>query len=97
METAHAGIEKNLRTLLSAKLQMDCSRVPGSYSLGDHLGFDSLGLSDLAEAIDAEFDVVMPNRTVDGRLTIDQLATFIGAKMRHEKVVAHIEIREGAD
>jgi acyl carrier protein len=69
-------VEWDIRALLSAKLQIDADEIAGGMMLGD-LGFDSLGLSDLAEAIEEKFDVQVPNRTLPATLTVDQLSALL--------------------
>ena len=69
-------VEWDVRTLLSAKLQIDADEIAGGMMLGD-LGFDSLALSDLAEAIEEKFDVQVPNRTLPATLTVDQLSALL--------------------
>lgn len=71
-----ATIERDVRTIIAAKLQLDAAEVPGEIGLGD-LGFDSLALSDLAEAIEEKFDVQFPNRTLPATLTAGQLSVLI--------------------
>lgn len=72
-------VEQDLRALLSAKLQLDVSEISNGITLGD-LGFDSLALSDLAEAIEEKFDVQVPNRTLPATLTVGQLEALLLSK-----------------
>jgi|SRR5689334_3172516 acyl carrier protein len=69
-------MDKDVRALLSSKLQIITTSIAGTMALGD-LGFDSLGLSDLAEAIEERFDVQVPNRTLPATITIDQLVRLL--------------------
>jgi acyl carrier protein len=75
-----ASIDYDLRELLSAKLQIGTQEIPGAMSLGE-LGFDSLALSDLAEAVEEKFDVQIPNRMFPATLTIHQLVALLGGSI----------------
>src|SRR5437660_221997 len=66
----------DVRALISAKVQIDIDEIAGEMMLGD-MGFDSLALSDLAEAIEEKFDVQVPNRTLPATLTVDQLSALL--------------------
>jgi acyl carrier protein len=70
------SIERSVREILSAKLQIDAEQVPGAVTLGE-LGFDSLGLSDLAEAMEDRFGVQVPNRILPATLTLKQLVALL--------------------
>lgn len=72
-----SSVDHGLREILSAKLQIDAHEIPGVMSLGE-LGFDSLALSDLAEAVEEKFDVQIPNRMFPATLTINQLVALLG-------------------
>jgi acyl carrier protein len=86
-------VDKDVRALLSSKLQIITTSIAGTTTLGD-LGFDSLGLSDLAEAIEERFDVQVPNRTLPATLTIDQL---VGLLRQGESANGHLVSAEPAD
>jgi acyl carrier protein len=75
------AIDRNVRALLSAKLQLDVTQIAGAAALSD-LGFDSLALSDLAEAIEERFDMQVPNRMLPASLTIDQLVALLGGAQK---------------
>jgi acyl carrier protein len=60
-------IDRDLRDILAAKLQVDADQLAGVMTLGE-LGFDSLGLSDLAEAIEDRFGIQVPNRMLPSTL-----------------------------
>jgi acyl carrier protein len=91
---ANTAVSEDVRALLSRKLRRDCSNVPGHVTLSE-IGFDSLALSDLAEAIEERFDLQVPQRTFPETLTIDQLivllATGLHAKNHNpaEIAIAH--------
>ena len=80
MESRKAAIEHSIRALLSEKLHLDCTEAPGSSTLSSGLGFDSLALSDLAEAIEDKFGVPIPNRMLPGTLTVNQLIDMLNAR-----------------
>ena len=88
MESRRAAIERSVRALLTEKLHLDCTGAPGNAALSGGLGFDSLALSDLAEAIEERFGIPIPNRMLPGTLTIDQLIHMINI---HEEAVGSIE------
>lgn len=71
------SVDHDVREILSAKLQIEAHEIPGVMSLGE-LGFDSLALSDLAEAVEEKFDVQIPNRMFPATLTINQLVALLG-------------------
>lgn len=71
------SVDYDLREILSAKLQINAHEIPGVIALGE-LGFDSLALSDLAEAVEEKFDVQIPNRSFPATLTINQLLALLG-------------------
>lgn len=71
------SVDHDLREILSAKLQINTHEIPGVMALGE-LGFDSLALSDLAEAVEEKFDVQVPNRIFPATLTINQLVELLG-------------------
>jgi acyl carrier protein len=82
--------EQDIKILLSEKLRVDVGQIATEMTLGE-LGFDSLALSDLAEAIEEKFEVQVPNRTVPDTVTVGQLAVLLrnfkeGTKDRHEIV-----------
>lgn len=89
-------VERNFRTLLSNKLLRDCHEAAGTTTLAE-LGFDSLGLSDLAEAIDENFEVQLPNRTLDENLSISGVVGWIQEKLEAQEMELEIELTEGAD
>ena len=69
-------IDRDLRDILAAKLQVDADQLAGVMTLGE-LGFDSLGLSDLAEAIEDRFGIQVPNRMLPSTLTVNQLVDLL--------------------
>lgn len=89
MESRRAAIEQSIRALLTEKLHHDCTGVPGNEALSAGLGFDSLALSDLAEAIEERFGLPVPNRMLPGTLTVDQLIDMINS--REEAAVPSME------
>jgi acyl carrier protein len=89
-------IERNFRMLLSNKLLRDCHQAAGTTTLAE-LGFDSLGLSDLAEAIDEKFEVQLPNRTLDENLSISGVVGWIQKKLETREMELEVELTEGAD
>lgn len=70
------SIEQDVREILSDKLQIDAEQVDGTVTLGE-LGFDSLGLSDLAEAMEDRFGVQVPNRILPATITLNQLVALL--------------------
>jgi acyl carrier protein len=96
-EASTNTIEERVRRIIASKLQIDIQEMSGDSSLSD-IGFGSLSLSDLAEAIDDEFEVSSPNRMMPGTLTISGLISLI--RVTHEGRRAKIQystIAEGAD
>lgn len=90
-------IEQDLRTIIAGKLQLDTIDIPDEIGLGD-LGFDSLALSDLAEAIEEKFDVQVPNRTLPATLTVGQLSALIIKKQEFfEDTPGQTMVAEPAD
>jgi len=89
-------VERNFRTLLSNKLLRDCHEAAGTTTLAE-LGFDSLGLSDLAEAIDEKFEIQLPNRTLDEHLSISGVVGWIQEKLEAREMELEMELTEGAD
>lgn len=75
-DSREAVVENNLRSLLAAKLQLETTNIPTTATLGE-LGFDSLGLSDLAEGIEEAFGIQVPNRTLPSTLTLSQLIAML--------------------
>jgi acyl carrier protein len=71
-----AAVEDGIRALLAAKLQIEANQIPRAATLGE-LGFDSLGLSDLAEGIEEGFGIQVPNRTLPATLTLSQLINLL--------------------
>lgn len=83
--TPDAGlVDHDIRAILSAKLQINADEIPGMVALGE-LGFDSLGLSDLAEAVEEQFGVQVPNRMLPATLTINQLVALLSGTEEHRK------------
>jgi acyl carrier protein len=96
-EASTNTIEERVRRIIASKLQIDIQEMSGDSSLSD-IGFGSLSLSDLAEAIDDEFEVSSPNRMMPGALTISGLISLI--KVTHEgrrTKIQYSAIAEGAD
>lgn len=77
MQSRRVAVEQSVRALLTEKLHLDCTEAPASSALSAGLGFDSLALSDLAEAIEERFGLPIPNRMLAGTLTIDQLIDML--------------------
>jgi len=69
-------LESKIRYIVAGKLQLDITEIPGHKTLSE-IGFDSLGLSDLAEAIDEHFGVKAPDRTLPGAVTLDGLVKLV--------------------
>ena len=88
------SIERDVREILSAKLQIDTEQVAGAVTLGE-LGFDSLGLSDLAEAMEDRFGVQVPNRILPATLTLNQLVALLSGS--HENAEKGFMTSEPAD
>src|SRR5215469_16388024 len=89
-------LDQDIRTIISGKLQLDPSDIPGEVGLGE-LGFDSLALSDLAETIEERFAVQVPNRMLPATLTIDQLVSLIVQKQEAVEGAANNDtVAEGA-
>ncbi|HZD93629.1 MAG TPA: acyl carrier protein, partial [Candidatus Sulfotelmatobacter sp.] len=84
----------DVREILSAKLQIDTEQVAGAVTLGE-LGFDSLGLSDLAEAMEDRFGVQVPNRILPATLTLNQLVALLSGS--HENAEKGFMTSEPAD
>lgn len=83
-------IGQGIKEILSSKLQVEPDQIPETAALGD-LGFDSLGLSDLAEAVEEKFDVQVPNRIFPSTLTVEQLIALVIRKSQtsaQEDVIA---------
>ena len=96
-EATTSTIEQRVRSIIGSKLHVDIQEISGDISLTD-VGFDSLSLSDLAEAIDDEFEVSSPNRMMPGTLTISGLISLIN--VTHEtrrKSSPDATVGEGAD
>lgn len=72
--------EQQFRVILGQKLRCDGNELPGTVTL-EELGFDSLGLSDLAEAVQGEIDVEIPNRVFPGTYTIDKVVEFLAKEL----------------
>jgi acyl carrier protein len=84
----------DVKILLSQKMRVEAESINEKITLGD-LGFDSLALSDLAEAIEERFDVQVPNRTLPDTLTAGQLADLLlNVKVNRERI--HV-VAEPAD
>jgi len=77
MQEIKIALEKDVRALLTAKLNLDSDQFPGDTTL-ESLGFDSLGLSDLAETMEEKFGLQVPNRMFPRTLSIDQLIELLG-------------------
>ena len=97
-ENARVGIlENEIRHIIGGKLLLDAGAIPDDSTLSE-LGFDSLGLSDLAEAFVEYFNVKMPDRMVPGTLTVNGLVDLIAAmRMPHGDVQAKWNSVEAAD
>jgi acyl carrier protein len=89
-----SSIDRDVREILSAKLQIDAEQVAGVISLGE-LGFDSLALSDLAEAMEDKFGVQIPNRILPATLTLNQLVALLSRS--HENAEDGLVTSEPAD
>ncbi|MBZ5491552.1 MAG: acyl carrier protein [Acidobacteriia bacterium] len=89
-----SSIERDVREILSAKLQIDAEQVAGVITLGE-LGFDSLALSDLAEAMEDKFGVQVPNRILPATLTLNQLVALLSGP--HENAEDDLVTSEPAD
>ena len=89
-----SSIERDVREILSAKLQIDAEQVAGVITLGE-LGFDSLALSDLAEAMEDKFGVQVPNRILPATLTLNQLVALLSGP--HENAEDGFVTSEPAD
>ena len=77
MQETKVVLEKDVRALLTAKLNLDSDQFPGDATL-ESLGFDSLGLSDLAETMEEKFGLQVPNRMFPRTLSVNQLVELIG-------------------
>ncbi len=84
----------DVKMMLSEKLQIEAESIGERVTLGD-LGFDSLALSDLAEAIEEKFDVQVPNRTLPDTLTAGQLADLL-LRVKTNREQIHV-VAEPAD
>jgi acyl carrier protein len=89
-----SSIDRDVREILSAKLQIDAEQVAGVITLGE-LGFDSLALSDLAEAMEDKFGVQVPNRILPATLTLNQLVALLSGP--HENAEDGLVASEPAD
>jgi acyl carrier protein len=89
-----SSIDRDVREILSAKLQIDAEQVAGVITLGE-LGFDSLALSDLAEAMEEKFGVQIPNRILPATLTLNQLVALLSGP--HENAEDGLVTSEPAD
>jgi|SRR4051812_49336397 acyl carrier protein len=89
-----SSVERDVREILSDKLQIDAEQVAGTVTLGE-LGFDSLGLSDLAEAMEDRFGVQVPNRILPATLTLNQLVALLSGS--YENAEDGIVASEPAD
>jgi acyl carrier protein len=76
MQETKVVIERDVRALLEAKLRLGSDQIAGGTTL-ESLGFDSLGLSDLAEALEEKFGVQVPNRMLPKTLSVNQLVELV--------------------
>jgi acyl carrier protein len=84
--SVRAAVEDSVKAILAEKLQLIAGEIPLSATLGE-LGFDSLALSDLAEAIEENFDVQVPNRIFPDTLTVEQLVVLLSQNEKTYEVI----------
>jgi acyl carrier protein len=83
---AHAKIlittlEQEVRCIIAGQLRINTEYIRNDKALLA-AGFDSLGLSDLADSIMTQFRVMVPDQMVSGTLTINSLTNLIDADYR---------------
>jgi acyl carrier protein len=97
MTMAPSALEHKIRCIVAGKLQLDTTEVPDNKTLTD-IGFDSLGLSDLAEAFDEHFGVKMPDRMLPGNITLHELIRLVlGRRTTNGELTDKWRTAEAAD
>ncbi|SRR5581483_3995319 len=79
-ETAIQMIERQIRMIVGEKLRCNPDELPSDVTLED-IGFDSLALSDLAEAVQSQMDVDIPNRVFPSEYTIKDVVEFLAKEL----------------
>lgn len=79
-ELANQMIEQQIRIIVGEKLRCKPDELPSDVTLED-IGFDSLGLSDLAETVQSQMDVDIPNRVFPGRFTLKDVVEFLAKEL----------------
>lgn len=93
---SNAIVAKEFRAILGEKLRRDGNDLPDDATL-EELGFDSLALSDLAEAVQGRLDVEIPNRTFPASFTVREVIDFLVAEMAGAQVSEQPVAGEAAD
>ena len=87
MKTNSASIERQIFTLIAAKLKAHENAVKPDARLVDDLGMDSLNALELVMAFEQEFDIDIPDEEAEQLQTVQHVVSYVTVALRrHEDV-----------
>lgn len=70
-------LEQRVKRVVATELAVDLAQIGNQDSFVENLGADSLARVELVSALEAEFDLTIPDDAADGLQTVQQVVDYL--------------------
>ncbi|WDG52237.1 2-hexyl-5-propylresorcinol biosynthesis acyl carrier protein DarC [Pseudomonas chlororaphis] len=71
------NLEQRVKRVVATELAVDLAQIGNQDSFVENLGADSLARVELVSALEAEFDLTIPDDAADGLQTVQQVIDYL--------------------
>ncbi|RON93793.1 acyl carrier protein [Pseudomonas chlororaphis] len=71
------NLEQRVKRVVASELAVDLAQIGNQDSFVENLGADSLARVELVSALEAEFDLTIPDDAADGLQTVQQVIDYL--------------------
>jgi len=71
------NLEQRVKRVVATELAVDLAQIGNQDSFAENLGADSLARVELVSALEAEFDLTIPDDEADGLQTVQQVIDYV--------------------
>lgn len=71
------NLEQRVKRVVASELAVDLAQIGNQDSFVENLGADSLARVELVSALEAEFDLTIPDDAADGLQTVQQAIDYL--------------------
>ncbi|SFQ81080.1 acyl carrier protein [Pseudomonas sp. NFPP07] len=71
------NLEQRVKRVVATELAVDLAQIGNQDSFVENLGADSLARVELVSALEAEFDLTIPDDAADGLQTVQQVVDYL--------------------